>query len=63
MTDRIGARFLSITRVLFLMVAFLIGASLRADSHWILPTTLLALVGYRIRLFQYTFTGDGELTP
>ncbi len=43
MTDRIGARFLLITGVLFLIAAFLIGANLRADSHWILPTILLAL--------------------
>ena len=42
MTDRIGARFLLITGVLILMAAFFIGANLRADSHWILPTTLLA---------------------
>jgi MFS family permease len=52
MTDRIGARFLLITGVLFLMVAFLIGASLRADSHWILPTTLLALVGIGSAFFN-----------
>jgi MFS family permease len=43
MTDRIGARFLLITGVLFLIAAFLIGANLRADSHWILPTILLGL--------------------
>ena len=43
LTDRIGARVLLITGVLFLIVAFLIGANLRADSHWILPTILLGL--------------------
>jgi len=43
LTDRIGARVLLITGVLFLIAAFLIGANLRADSHWILPTTLLGL--------------------
>ncbi len=43
MTDRIGARFLLIMGVLFLIAAFLIGANLRADSHWILPTILLGL--------------------
>ena len=43
LTDRIGARFLLIMGVLFLIVAFLIGANLRADSHWILPTILLGL--------------------
>jgi MFS family permease len=45
MTDRIGARFLLIMGVLFLMVAFLIGANLQADSHWVLATSLLALTG------------------
>ncbi len=43
LTDRIGARILLIFGVLFLIAAFLIGANLRADSHWILPTILLAL--------------------
>ena len=43
MTDRIGARFLLVMGVLFLIAAFLIGANLRADSHWILPTILLGL--------------------
>jgi MFS family permease len=52
LTDRIGARFLLITGVLFLMAAFLIGAYLRVDSHWILPTSLLALVGIGSALFN-----------
>jgi len=52
MTDRIGARFLLITGVLFLMVAFLIGANLRADSHWILPSILLALMGIGSAFFN-----------
>jgi MFS family permease len=52
MTDRIGARFLLIMGVLVLMVAFLIGANLRADSHWVLPTTLLALVGIGSAFFN-----------
>jgi MFS family permease len=52
MTDRIGARFLLITGVLFLMVAFLIGAYLRADSHWIWPTLLLALTGIGSAFFN-----------
>lgn len=45
LTDRIGARFLLILGVLTLMASFLIGANLRADSHWILPSILLALTG------------------
>lgn len=52
MTDRIGARFLLITGLLFLMAAFLIGANLRADSHWILPTILLALTGIGAPFFN-----------
>jgi MFS family permease len=52
MTDRIGARFLLIMGVLFLMVAFLIGANLRADSHWILSTILLALTGIGSAFFN-----------
>jgi MFS family permease len=52
MTDRIGARFLLITGVIILMVAFLIGAYLRADSHWIVPTSLLALTGIGSALFN-----------
>jgi len=52
MTDRIGARFLLITGVLVLMVAFLIGANLRADSHWILPSILLALTGIGSAFFN-----------
>jgi MFS family permease len=52
MTDRIGARFLLIMGVLFLMAAFLIGANLRADSHWVLPTILLALTGIGSAFFN-----------
>jgi MFS family permease len=52
MTDRIGARLLLIMGVLFLMVAFLIGANLRADSHWILPSILLALTGIGSAFFN-----------
>jgi EmrB/QacA subfamily drug resistance transporter len=52
MTDRIGARVPLIMGVLFLMVAFLIGTSLRADSHWILPTSLLALTGIGSAFFN-----------
>jgi MFS family permease len=52
MTDRIGARFLLITGVLILIVAFLIGAGLRADSHWIWPTSMLALTGIGSAFFN-----------
>src|SRR5262245_2584371 len=52
MTDRIGARFLLITGVLLLIVAFLIGATLQADSHWILPAILLVLTGIGSAFFN-----------
>ena len=51
MTDRIGARFLLITGVFILMAAFLIGANLRADSHWIWPTSPARAYGHRIGIF------------
>jgi MFS family permease len=52
LTDRIGSRFLLVTGVLVLMAAFLLGANLRSDSHWILPTTLLALIGIGSAFFN-----------
>ena len=52
LTDRIGARFLLMTGVVILMAAFLIGANLRADSHWIWPTVLLALTGIGSAFFN-----------
>jgi MFS family permease len=52
MTDRIGARFLLIMGVLILMLGFFIGANLRADSHWIWPTLLLALTGIGSAFFN-----------
>jgi MFS family permease len=52
MTDRIGARFLLIAGVLFLMIAFLIGANLGAGSHWLWPAILLALTGIGSAFFN-----------
>jgi MFS family permease len=52
LTDRIGARFLLILGILFLMTAFLIGANLGADSHWIWPAILLALTGVGSAFFN-----------
>jgi MFS family permease len=52
MTDRIGARFLLLAGVLFLMVAFFIGANLAVDSHWILPAILLAFMGMGSAFFN-----------
>ena len=52
LTDRIGARFLLMSGVLILMAAFLIGANLGADSHWIWPAILLALTGVGSAFFN-----------
>jgi MFS family permease len=52
MTDRIGGRALLIMGVLILMASFLVGANLRADSHWILPSILLALMGIGSAFFN-----------
>jgi MFS family permease len=52
LTDRIGARLLLITGVIILMTAFLIGANLGANSHWLWPAVLLALTGIGSALFN-----------
>jgi MFS family permease len=52
LTDRIGARLLLVMGALILMGAFLIGANLRTDSHWILPTVLLSLTGVGSAFFN-----------
>jgi MFS family permease len=52
MTDRFGARLLLMSGVVILMIAFLIGANLRADSHWILPAILLSLIGIGSAFFN-----------
>jgi MFS family permease len=52
MTDRFGARFLLVAGVVILMIAFFIGANLRADSHWLLPAILLALIGIGSAFFN-----------
>ena len=52
LTDRFGARLLLIMGVVILMIAFLIGTNLHADSHWILPAILLALTGTGTAFFN-----------
>jgi MFS family permease len=52
LTDRIGARSQLILGVLTLMASFLIGASLRADSHWLTAALLLALTGIGSAFFN-----------
>jgi MFS family permease len=51
-TDRIGSRVLLIVGVLVLMASFIIGVYLRSDSHWLLPTILLALTGIGSAFFN-----------
>jgi MFS family permease len=45
LTDRIGPRIPASIGVLATMSAFAIGLVLRVDSHWILPTLMMALLG------------------
>jgi MFS family permease len=52
LTDRIGGRCLLVSGTLILMAAFLIGAYLSADSHWLWPTVLLALTGIGSAFFN-----------
>ena len=52
LSDRIGSRLLLIAGVLVLMASFIIGAYLRADSHWLLAAILLALTGVGSAFFN-----------
>jgi MFS family permease len=45
LTDRVGPRAPASIGVLATMSAFAIGLFLRIDSHWLVPTVMLALVG------------------
>lgn len=45
LTDRMGPRIPASIGVLMTMGAFVIGLVLRIDSHWLLPTLLMALTG------------------
>lgn len=57
MGDRIGPRTPLVLGVLFYIVASLMGVSLRADSHWILPTILLGLTGIGSAFFNAPVQG------
>lgn len=52
LTDRIGSHLLLIIGVLVLMASFVVGANLRADSHWILAAILLGLSGIGSAFFN-----------
>jgi EmrB/QacA subfamily drug resistance transporter len=52
MADKIGPRAPSTIGVLTSLAAVLIGAALRVDSHWLLPTAMLALTGVGTAFFN-----------
>jgi MFS family permease len=52
LTDRIGPRLPASGGVLLMVAAFVVGISLRIDSHWVLPALLMALTGLGQGLFN-----------
>jgi MFS family permease len=52
LTDRIGGRVMLVVGIVVLMVTFVIGANLRADTHWFWPGLLLGLTGAGSALFN-----------
>ena len=52
LTDRIGARAMLISGILILMASFVVGANLRAETHWLWPALLLGLTGIGSALFN-----------
>jgi EmrB/QacA subfamily drug resistance transporter len=52
LSDRFGPRLPATTGVVFLSVAFFIGSFLRPDSHWLLPTFMIAFGGITNGLFN-----------
>ena len=52
MTDRVGPRLPTTLGIIFLAVSFLIGAFLRPDSHWLLPTIMIAFGGITNGIFN-----------
>jgi len=52
LSDRIGSHLLLIIGVLVLMASFIVGAHLRADSHWISSAILLGLSGIGSAFFN-----------
>lgn len=52
LADRIGPRIPATIGVLPFMASSLLGVFLRADSHWLLPTVMLALTGVGTALFN-----------
>lgn len=52
LADRIGPRIPATVGVLPFIASSLLGVFLRVDSHWLLPTTMLALTGIGNALFN-----------
>ena len=52
LTDRVGPRIPTSIGVLVTMVVFVVGMSLRADSHWLMPALLMALIGIATGFFN-----------
>ena len=52
MADKIGPRAPATIGVLASLAAVVIGAALRVDSHWLLPTAMLALTGLGTAFFN-----------
>ena len=52
LADRLGPRLPASVGVLFLSVAFFIGGFLRPDSHWLLPTLMIAFGGITNGIFN-----------
>jgi MFS family permease len=52
LTDRIGPRLPTSIGVVTTVAAFVVGITLRADSHWLTPTALMVLVGVGTGFFN-----------
>ncbi len=52
MADKLGPRIPTTIGVLASLAAVLIGAALRVDSHWLLPTAMLSLTGIGTAFFN-----------
>jgi predicted MFS family arabinose efflux permease len=52
LTDRLGPRLSATLGVVFLFFSLLVGGFLRPDSHWLLPTFMIALGGITNGVFN-----------
>ena len=56
-SDRLGPRIPTSIGVLTTMACFVVGLCLQVDSHWTLPTLLMALIGIGTGLLQHAEPG------